>query len=119
MGNPVAIMLSGGQTHDSRVAIPLLETISIQGSRVLADRAYGSKTIRDYIRNNGAEYVIPAKQNSRNPWEIDWHVYKERHLVECFFNKIKQFRRVATRYDKLAASFITFVYISSITVLLK
>ena len=112
-------MLSGGQTHDSRAAIPLLETISIHGSRVLADRAYGSKAIRDYISNNGAKYVIPAKQNSRNPWGIDWHVYKERHLVECFFNKIKQFRRVATRYDKLAASFITFVYISSITVLLK
>lgn len=62
----------------------------------------------------GATYTIPPKSNTVNPWECDFHVYKERHFVECFFNKLKHFRRVATRYDKLAASFTAFVYIAAI-----
>lgn len=61
-------------------------------------------------------YTIPPKSNTANPWECDFHVYKERHLVECFFNKLKQFRRIATRYDKLAASFTAFVYIAAILI---
>lgn len=101
------------------MAIPLLATTSIQGSRILADRAYGSKEIRNYITEHNAEYVIPPRQNSKNPWSVDWWLYKERHLVECFFNKLQQFRRVATRYDKLATSFLSFVYIGAIAILLK
>ncbi len=66
-----------------------------------------------------AEYVIPPKQNTKSSWCIDWFVYKERHLVECFFHKIKQFRRIATRYDKLAVSFLAFVYTAAIAILLK
>jgi len=58
--------------------------------------------------------VIPPKENTKKPWKIDWHLYKERHLVECFFNTIKRFKRVAARYDKLASSFLAFIYISAI-----
>lgn len=101
------------------MAIPLLETTNIRNSHILADRAYGSEEIRSYIVQHNANYVIPPKQNTKDPWFVDWHLYKERHLVECFFNKLKQFRRVATRYDKLASSFLAFVYVAAIAILLN
>ena len=119
LGNPLSFLLSGGQVHDSKMAVPLLKTVQIQGSHVLADRAYGSQDIRSYITSQNAEYVIPPKTNAKKPWDVDWWLYKERHLVECFFHKVKQFRRIATRYDKLAVSFLAFVYAASITILLK
>lgn len=101
------------------MAIPTLEILNISGSNILADKAYGTNDIRTYIKENNAEYTIPPKENTINPWFCDYHIYKERHLVECFFNKIKAFRRVATRYDKLATSFLAFVYIASIWILSK
>ncbi len=75
----------------------------------MADRAYVITEIWDYISRQQAEYVIPPKSNAKEPWSADWRLYKERHLVERFFNKIKQFRCEATRYDKLAESFFAFV----------
>ena len=65
----------------------------------------------------GPSYVIPPQKNVSQPWPIDWHLYKERHLIECFFQKIKWFRRVATRYDKLDVSFLAFVYLAAIAIL--
>ena len=93
----------------------LLEKVQICGSNVLADRAYGARTIREYISEHGASYVIPPQSNVSEPWPVDWYLYKERHLVECFFQKIKWFRRIATRYDKLDASFLAFVYVEFTT----
>jgi len=61
---------------------------------------------------------IPPQNNVSDPRPVDWHLYKERHLVECFFQKIKLFRRIATRYDKSDASFLAFVYLASIAILL-
>lgn len=95
-------------------AIDLLEKFDITGSHIIGDKAYGSATIRNWISAQQGSYVIPPKANSQNPWKVDWNLYKERHLVECFFNKIKHFRRVATRYDKLAKSFLSFVYVAAI-----
>ena len=118
LGNPVVFMLSAGNDHDSVHAVELLEKVEINGSNVLADRAYGAKIIRAYISEQGANYVIPPQSNIFEPWPVDWWLYKERHLVECFFQKLKWFRRIATRYDKLAASFLTFVYFASIALLL-
>ncbi len=66
-----------------------------------------------------ASYTIPPKQNCPEPWDCDFALYKERHLVECFFNKLKAFRRVATRYDELAVSFMAFVHLASICILSK
>ena len=105
LGNPVEFMLSAGNDHDSVHAVELLEKVKISGSNVLADRAYEAKTIRAYISEQGASYVIPPQSNVSDPWPVDWWLYKERHLVECFFQKLKWFRRIATRYDKLDASF--------------
>ena len=118
LGNPVEFMLSAGNDHDSVHAVELLKKVGISGSNVLADRAYGAKTIRAYISEQGASYVIPPQSNVSDPWTVDWWLYKERHLVECFFQKLKWFRRIATRYDKLDASFLAFVYIAAIAILL-
>ena len=118
LGNPVIFLLSAGNDHDSIHAIELLDKIGISGSNVLADRAYGAKAIRDYISEHGASYVIPPQSNITEPWPVDWYLYKERHLIECFFQKIKWFRRIATRYDKLDASFLAFVHLAAIAILL-
>ena len=118
LGNPVEFLLSAGNDHDSVHAVELLEKVRIRGSAVLADRAYGARAIREYISAHGANYVIPPQSNVSDPWPVDWHLYKERHLVECFFQKIKWFRRIATRFDKSDASFLAFVYLASIAILL-
>lgn len=114
LGNPLGFLLTGGQTHDAVPTIPLLEQFEIAGSNILGDKAYGSEEIREWISSQGGTYTIPPRENAKNPWRVDWFLYKERHLVECFFNKIKHFRRVATRYDKLAKSFLSFVYVAAI-----
>lgn len=118
LGNPVAFLLRPGNDHDAKHAIPLLEKVSLKGSNVIGDKAYGAKNIRDYITNQGASYTIAPRKNVSEPWEVDSCIYKERHLVECFFQKLKWFRRVFTRYDKLDDSFLAFVYIASSMILL-
>ena len=112
LGNPVEFLLSAGNDHDCVHAVELLETVEISGSNVLADRAYGAQGIREYISRDA-----PPQSNISKPWSVDWHLYKERHLIECFFQKIKWFRRIATRYHKLDASFLAFVYLASIAIL--
>ena len=119
LGNPLAFLLSPGNDHDSKHAIPLLGQIKIDGSNILGDKAYGAKAIRDYIDSQGAAYTIPPKSDINDPWPVDWHTYTERHLVECFFQKLKWFRRIFTRYDKLDDSFLAFVYLAAIVILLK
>ena len=119
LGNPVEFLLSPGNDHDSSHAIALLSKTELSGSNVLGDKAYGAKAIRDFITEHGASYDIPPQSNVKEPWEYDKHTYKERHLVECFFQKLKWFRRVATRYDKSDASFLAFVLIVAIVILLR
>ena len=119
LGNPLAFLLSSGNDHDSVHAIPLLKKLEIAGSNILGDKAYGAKIIRDYISSQNATYTIPPRENCPKPWYVDWHTYKERHLVECFFQKLKWFRRICTRYDKTDLSFLAFVYVASIAILLK
>ena len=70
------------------------------------------------IANQDADFCIPLKRNDLDPWYADWHLYKERHLVEAFFLKLKEFRRVATRYDKCADRFLAFVHLACIRILL-
>ena len=77
LGNPVEFMLSAGNDHDSVHAVELLEKVEIGGSNVLADRAYGVKTIRAYISEQGASYVIPPQSNVSDPWPVDWWLYQK------------------------------------------
>lgn len=119
LGNPLAFRLSPGNEHDSTHAVPLLGQVNIAGSNILGDKAYGAKAILEYIDAQGATYTIPPRSDVNVPWPVDWHTYKERHLIECFFQKLKWFRRIFTRYDKLDSSFLAFVYIAAIAILLK
>ncbi len=105
--------------HDASASVELLSGVSIAGSNILSDKAYGAAAIREYITEQSATYTIPPKENATEPWFCDFVLYKERHLVECFINNLKVFRRAATRYDKLAASFMTFIHLASICILLK
>lgn len=116
LGNPVEFPLSPGNDADSTHAIELLKKVDIAGSNILGDKAYGTKEIRAYITEKDADYTIPPKSNPKEPWEYDYWLYKERHLVECFFQKIKWFRRIATRYDTLDSTFLSFVYLASIMI---
>ena len=118
LGNPVSFLLSAGNDHDSRHAIALLSQVEIEGSNILGDKAYNAKAIREYIVSRNAAYTIPPNNGVNDPWSVDWYTYKERHLVECFFQKLKWFRRVFTRYDKLDDSFLAFVLIAAIVILL-
>ena len=116
LGNPVFFLLSPGNDNDSTHAIDLMDKTDLTGSNLLGDKAYGTKEILAYINEHGATVVIPPKSNAKDPWPVDYCLYKERHLVECFFQKMKWFRRVATRYDKLDKSFLAFVYMAAIMI---
>lgn len=89
LGNLVTFLLSAGNDHGSTHVIQLLEQVNFSGNNVLADRAYGTAPIRAYIEENEASYVISPKRNVSDSWPMDWYLYKEHHLVECFFQKIK------------------------------
>jgi transposase len=119
LGNPIRLIFTEGAEHDSKKGVDLLKGIKLTGSAVLGDKAYGTVEILTYVREQGGTVVIPPKRNASKPWACDFHHYKERHVVECFFNKLKHFRRVATRYDKLSTMFQAFVYIACIMIWLK
>jgi len=116
LGNPIHVHLSAGNLHDSTEAEAALADVPLEKGVVLADKAYGSSAIRTFITNSGGAYCIPPKSNDRNPWDCDWWLYKERHLVECFFQKLKMFRRIATRYEKLAKRFLAIVQLGCIMI---
>jgi len=109
-GYPVDICLTAGQVHDSVPAKELLENQPAE--YVIADKAYDSDELVSFIISQGSIPVIPSRSNRREPREYDRHIFKERHLVEIFFNKIKHYRRVATRYEKTAANFLSMVLIA-------
>lgn len=113
LGNPLQFIITPGQTSDTTQAKFLLADVF--NAQVIADKIYGSKEIRMQIRNQNSKDVIPSKSNSLDPVEYDKHIYKERHAVECFFGKMKHFRRVFSRFDKSARNFIAFLsFIGSI-----
>lgn len=118
-GNPVRLMISEGQRNDITCAIPLLEQIDIEGSHVLADRGYDSSHLIDYIYDHGGEPTIPSRKGAKFERRCDWWLYKERHLVEKLFLKLKAYRRIATRYDKLACTYLGFQCITKRLTLIK
>jgi len=116
LGNPIHVHLSAGNVHDCTEAEAALWGIPLGGGTVLADKAYGSLAIRTFIEESGGKFCIPPKSNEKNPWACDWWLYKERHLVECFFQKLKLFRRIATRYEKLARRFLALVQLACVMI---
>jgi transposase len=107
-GRPIGIDLTPGQAHDSKMAEPMLSDIG-KGTILLADRAYDTNALRDFAKKKRAWANIPAKQNRKESFPFSSWVYRQRNLVERFFNKLKHFRGSATRYDKDPQNFLAAV----------
>ena len=107
-------MLTGGEAHDIKGFAPLLRMIADKIEALLADKGYDADAIREELAKAGIEAVIPAKRNRKNPVLHDAEKYKWRNLIERLFSKLKNWRRVATRYDKSKESYLGFVAIAAV-----
>ena len=117
LGNPLRIQLTGGQTHDITQAEALLPEEPFE--HLLADTAYDAEAFVQVVEARGATPVIPPRSNRKTPRTYDADLYKERHVVECFFNKIKQYRRIFSRFEKLGMTFRGFLHFVSVLIWLK
>jgi len=117
LGNPVRLIGGPGQENDITRAHELID--GFEATATLADKGYDANHLHEKITGQGSEIVIPPKRNRKVQRPYDTELYKERNLVERFFNKLKQFRRVATRYDKLLANFMGFVKLAAIAIWLR
>jgi transposase len=111
LGCPVGFVLTPGQAGDAPQAATLLQGQAAEA--VIADTAYDADHIREAIAQIGAEAVIPSSPSRSLKHPLDRHLYTERHLVECCFSKLKQFRRVATRFEKTAQNYLAVVTIAA------
>lgn len=107
LGNPLELALTAGQVHDVTQASGLL--VGKQAQHVIADKGYDADGLIAQIEQQGAAAVIPPRTNRKPPREYDRHVYKERHLIECLFGKLKHYRRIFSRFDKLARNYWSFL----------
>jgi len=117
LGYPLRFRLTGGERHDITQAHDLLADFVCE--YVIADRSYDAHDFIQTILSGGATPVIPPRSNRRQPRDYDEHIYKERHLAECFINKIKQFRRVFSRFDKLDTRFLGFLFFVAVLIWLR
>jgi transposase len=112
LGNPLAFLLRPGQAHDLAGADALLPQMA--ADTVLADKAFDAdERVIEFLARTGKTAVIPPKSNRKNPRIYDKELYKARHLIENFFCKLKQFRAIATRYDKTARNFLAAIYLAA------
>jgi transposase len=112
LGNPLAFLLTGGQAHDLAGADALLPAMAAE--RLIADKAFDADArVLEPLARAGKSAVIPPRPNRLSPREFDRELYKERHLIENFFCKLKQFRAIATRYDKTARNFLAAVQLAA------
>lgn len=111
LGCPVRFHLTAGQAGDAPQALALIE--DLPASVVMADTAYDSGTLRQAIANKGAIAVIPNNPSRARQYPLDRQLYKQRHLVECCFSKLKQFRRVATRFEKTARNYLAILTLAA------
>lgn len=118
LGNPLGFFLTGGQAHDLVGADHLLP--SMQAETLIADKAFDADTrVMAPLTAAGKTAVIPPKANRRLPRDFDRDLYKARHLIENFFAKLKQFRAIATRYDKTARNFLAAVHLAAAAIWLN
>ena len=117
LGNPLRLRLTAGQRHDIIQAPDLIDGLDFD--YLLADRAYGAQDFIELLLEQGIEPVIPPKKNAKQPRDYDEWRYRERHLVECFIGKIKHFRRIFSRFDKLARRYLGFLQLASTLIWLR
>ena len=116
-GRPVRLGLSAGQRHDAPQALPLLDGLA--PAHLIADRGYDSDPLVAALAARGTCAVIPPRRKRRHPRACDMARYAQRHPIERLFSRLKQFRRVATRYDKLDAHFLSFVHLAATVLWLR
>ena len=117
-GLPIALKLTAGQAHDGRSATDMLGTLG-EGDVLLADRAYDADALRIEMAARGAWANIPPMPQRKRKPAFSAFLYRYRNLVERFFNKLKQFRAIATRYDKRDENFLASVQLASIRIWLR
>lgn len=108
LGYPLRFRLSAGQRHDITEAENLVTGFIFE--RLIADRGYAAQDFVDWLHEHGMEAVIPPHQLAKKAREYDTWWYRERHLIECFINKIKHFRRIFSRFEKLDCSYLGFLH---------
>ncbi|HEX3996193.1 MAG TPA: IS5 family transposase [Acetobacteraceae bacterium] len=112
LGNAIGFFLTGGQVHDLVGADHLLP--EMEAATLIADKAFDADArVIEPLAAVGKKTVIPPKANRKSPRRYDRHIYKERHLIENFFARLKQYRAIATRYDKTARNFLAAVYLAA------
>ena len=117
LGSPLRFILTAGQRHDITQAQALLHGFDFE--RLIADRGYAAEDFIDFLLEHGIQAVIPPHQRAKVLREYDKWLYRERHLVECFINKIKHFRRIFSRFEKLDTSYLSFLQFVSVLVWLR
>ena len=117
LGCPVRVRLSAGQAHDITQAHQLIEGLPAEA--VIADTAYDAGHFRDAVAAKKARAVIPSNPSRARAFPLDKALYKERHLIECCFNKLKHFRRIATRYEKTARNYLAMITLAAVALWLR
>ena len=122
-GRPITFLVSVGERHEAVLFEPLMEQGAVKRSgpgrprirpqRVSGDKGYSSGKIRRYLRRRGIRYTIPRKVNEHRGGKFDKALYRTRNLVERCFNRLKQYRRIATRYEKNSENYLTMLTIAS------
>ena len=111
----VNFSLSPGNFHDAAPGRELLKATDLQASFVIMDRAYEGDETRQLVMDFGMIPVVPPKTNRISPWEYDREMYKKRNEVERLFRRLKGYRRIFSRFDKLDVVFMFFIYFALIT----
>ena len=117
LGNPLRFTLTPGQQHDITQAETLLT--GYRSEYVIADKGYDAQDFVDHLAEEGMVAVIPPRSNRKAPRDYDRHLYRERHVVECFIGKIKHYRRVFSRFDKLASRYLGFLQFAAVLIWLR
>ena len=111
-GLPIRLSLSAGQASDKAAAPALIDSLN-RTVHVVADRGYDAMALVERIRARGAEAHIPTQRDRKVQRSVDRDIYRQRNLVERYFNKLKHFRRIATRFGKLAVTYLAAVALAS------
>ena len=117
LGNALRFILTGGERNDITQAEALVKDLCAE--YVIADKGYDSEAFVLHLKGRDSQAVIPSRTNHKVQREIDTHLYKERHLIENQIGKLKHFRRVFSRFDKLAKNYLSFIYFASSVVWLR
>ena len=123
-GRPIVVLLTPGQAHEATMAEQLIKQGQVKYARVgrprqrpqriVADKGYGSRSFRQFLRKRGIRSTLPRKANERRRGKFDKSIYRQRNIVERFFNRLKQSRRLATRYEKRAVNYLAMITIACI-----